>query len=471
MIETPYLLFLGDAPDQLAAKVAQGIRDWRPTMRSASSGWRAARPMSACPTWTWPRRRRPGAKTLVIGVANRGGVISQAWKKVLVRRWRRGSTWPRAAQPAARRAGPCRRGRATGGAARCARARGEVSHRQRRAAQGQALPCRGHRLLGRQDVHGAGDGSEMKARGMKSTFRATGQTGILITGDGVPLDAVVADFMAGSVEWLTPDNDDDHWDHDRGAGQPVPRVLFRGDDGADPRRQPDALILSHEPTRPHMRGCRATLPSLEALRDMALPLARIANPKACRSWASRSTPPHGRGRGAVLPGEAWRKRMGLPTVDPFRQAPGGWRCAGGAMISVTRDDVRAFALAEAFTISRGSRTEAQVLTVTRHARRRHGRGRMRALCALRRDLDSVTAQIEGLPEDISRRTCRTRCPPVRRATPSIARCGTGGEARGRAGLGTGGLPRRARRSPPSPCRSTRPRTCARRRRVMRTARF
>ena len=30
MIETPYLLFLGDAPDQLAAKVAQGIRDWRP---------------------------------------------------------------------------------------------------------------------------------------------------------------------------------------------------------------------------------------------------------------------------------------------------------------------------------------------------------------------------------------------------------------------------------------------------------
>ncbi len=30
MIRTPYLLFLGDAPDQLAAKVAQGIRDWRP---------------------------------------------------------------------------------------------------------------------------------------------------------------------------------------------------------------------------------------------------------------------------------------------------------------------------------------------------------------------------------------------------------------------------------------------------------
>ena len=59
---------------------------------------------------------------------------------------------------------------------------------------------------------------EMVARGMKASFRATGQTGILITGDGVPLDAVIADFMAGSVEWLTPDNDPDHWDLIEGQG-------------------------------------------------------------------------------------------------------------------------------------------------------------------------------------------------------------------------------------------------------------
>src|SRR5690606_3196246 len=59
---------------------------------------------------------------------------------------------------------------------------------------------------------------EMRERGMKATFRATGQTGILITGSGVPLDAVVADFMAGSVEWLTPANDADHWDLIEGQG-------------------------------------------------------------------------------------------------------------------------------------------------------------------------------------------------------------------------------------------------------------
>jgi uncharacterized NAD-dependent epimerase/dehydratase family protein len=67
---------------------------------------------------------------------------------------------------------------------------------------------------------------EMKKRGLKSSFRATGQTGILITGNGVPLDAVIADFMAGSIEWLTPDNDDDHWDISRGRAacstSPIP---------------------------------------------------------------------------------------------------------------------------------------------------------------------------------------------------------------------------------------------------------
>jgi hypothetical protein len=94
----------------------------------------------------------------------------------------------------------------------------------------------------------------MRRRGMKSTFRATGQTGILITGDGVPLDAVIADFMAGSIEWLTPDNDPDHWDHDRGAGQPV-HVSYSGVTLALIHGgQPDALILCHEPTRTHMRG-------------------------------------------------------------------------------------------------------------------------------------------------------------------------------------------------------------------------
>ena len=84
MIQTPYLLFLGDAPDQLAAKVAQGIKDWRP--ENAVGQFR----MDGCGAdlgitdMTLEDGRAAGAKTLVIGVANRGGVISAAWKEVLV---------------------------------------------------------------------------------------------------------------------------------------------------------------------------------------------------------------------------------------------------------------------------------------------------------------------------------------------------------------------------------------------------
>ena len=176
---------------------------------------------------------------------------------------------------------------------------------------------------------------EMQARGMNATFRPTGQTGILVTGDGVPLDAVVADFMAGAVEWLTPDNDADHWDLIEGQGSLFHVSYLGRDDGADPWRA--AGCADPVPTsrrEPICAACPAIdLPSLEELRDTALPLAKVANPTMSRSWlVSRSTP------------STWMKirqwhylaeieaRMGLPATDPFRQGAGksgGRPCAGG----------------------------------------------------------------------------------------------------------------------------------------------
>jgi uncharacterized NAD-dependent epimerase/dehydratase family protein len=84
MIRTPYLLFLGDAPDQLAAKVAQGIRDWRPDNALGQYRMDGCKADVGLPDMDLVEAKEAGAKTLVIGVANRGGVISQAWKKVLV---------------------------------------------------------------------------------------------------------------------------------------------------------------------------------------------------------------------------------------------------------------------------------------------------------------------------------------------------------------------------------------------------
>ena len=84
MIQTPYLLFLGDAPDQLAAKVAQGIKDWRPENAVGQFRMPGCGADLGIADMTLAQAKEAGAKTLVVGVANRGGVISDAWKEVLV---------------------------------------------------------------------------------------------------------------------------------------------------------------------------------------------------------------------------------------------------------------------------------------------------------------------------------------------------------------------------------------------------
>jgi uncharacterized NAD-dependent epimerase/dehydratase family protein len=163
---------------------------------------------------------------------------------------------------------------------------------------------------------------EMQARGLKSSFRATGQTGILITGDGVPLDAVIADFMAGAVEWLTPDNDADHWDLIEGQGSlfhvsysGVTLALIHGG-------QPDALVICHEPTRKHMRGLpEYSLPSIEAVRDMALALARVANPACVAIGVSINTQAMSEADAKAYLADV-EQRTGLPATDPFRFGAG-----------------------------------------------------------------------------------------------------------------------------------------------------
>ncbi|MBA3324817.1 MAG: DUF1611 domain-containing protein, partial [Rhodobacteraceae bacterium] len=83
MIETPYLLFLGDAPDPLAAKVAQGIRDWRPEAAVGQFRMPGCNADMGLPDLTLAEAAAAGVRTLVVGVANRGGVISPEWTAIL----------------------------------------------------------------------------------------------------------------------------------------------------------------------------------------------------------------------------------------------------------------------------------------------------------------------------------------------------------------------------------------------------
>ena len=321
MIQTPYLLFLGDAPDALAAKVAQGIKDWRPENAVGQFRMEGCKADLKLPDMDLAAAKAAGAKTLVIGVANRGGMMSQAWKKVLVQALEEGFDLASGLHNLLRDEPDLADvAEATGRAlhdVRVPEVKYPIANGEKRTGK-RVLAVGTDCSVGKMYTALALD-TAMKTAGLKSTFRATGQTGILITGDGVPLDAVVADFMAGSIEWLTPDNDPDHWDIIEGQGSlfhvsysGVTMALVHGG-------QPDALILSHEPTRTHMRGLPGyDLPSLEALRDMALPLARVANPACEVVGVSINTAAMGEDEALSYMAEV-EKRMGLPTVDPFRQ--------------------------------------------------------------------------------------------------------------------------------------------------------
>ena len=320
MIETPYLLFLGDAPDMLAAKVAIGIRDWRPDHAVGQIRLPGCGADLGVTDMTLAEARSAGAKTLVIGVANRGGVISDAWKEVLIEALEMGYDLASGLHNLLRDEGDL---------VAAAQTHGGTLHDVRVPTVGYPI-ANGKKRTGKRCLAVGTDCSvgkmytamamerDMHARGMKATFRATGQTGILITGQGVPLDAVIADFMAGSVEYLTPDNDADHWDLIEGQGSlfhvsysGVTMALVHGG-------QPDALILCHEPTRVHMRGLpEYTLPSLETLRDTALPLAQVGNP-ACQVVGVSVNTQH------MVEGDAKaylskvETNLGMPATDPYR---------------------------------------------------------------------------------------------------------------------------------------------------------
>lgn len=324
MIETPYLLFLGDAPDMLAAKVAIGIRDWRPEHAIGQIRLPGCGADLGLKDMTLQEAQAAGARTLVIGVANRGGIISQAWKDVLIEALESGYDIASGLHNLLRDEGDL---------VAAAQTHGRTLHDVRVPTVGYPI-ANGKKRKGKRCLAVGTDCSvgkmytamamerDMRDRGMQATFRATGQTGILITGQGVPLDAVIADFMAGAVEYLTPDNDDDHWDLIEGQGSlfhvsysGVTMALIHGG-------QPDALILCHEPTRQHMRGLPDySLPSLQRLRDTALPLAQVANP-GCKVVGVSVNTQHMTEDDAKTYLAQVEAEMGLPATDPYRFGSG-----------------------------------------------------------------------------------------------------------------------------------------------------
>jgi uncharacterized NAD-dependent epimerase/dehydratase family protein len=319
-IQHPYLLFLGDAPNQLAAKTAQGIAQWRPHWCLGQLRLPGCKADLGLPEMTVSDAAAGGARTLILGVANRGGVINEAWLPTLLKALDRGLDL---ASGLHRRLSdvPALAERARA----CGRSLFDVRHPTREFSVGSGAKRAGKRLLAVGTDCSIGKmyttlalENEMRARGMKADFRATGQTGIFIAGSGVSIDAVVADFISGAVEWLSPANEPDHWDLVEGQGSLFHASYAGVSLGLLHGAQPDLLIMCHEPGRPHMRGLpHFPLPDLQDCIEANLRAARLTNPDARLLGFSLNTV-------RLAPDAARRalrdieERFGLPAVDPLR---------------------------------------------------------------------------------------------------------------------------------------------------------
>lgn len=281
-LRRPYLLFVGDARDQLAAKTAAGVLQWRREWCLGQVRMQGCRAELDLPEMTVAEGAAAGARTLIVGVANAGGFIPEAWAGVLAAALEAGMD---VASGLHDRLSDVPRLREAAEAA--GRALIDVRHPQREFSVGTGERRPGRRLLtvGTDCSVGKMYASlaltdEMRSRRMTATFRATGQTGIFIAGSGVSVDAVVADFISGATEWLSPANDPDHWDVIEGQGSLFHPSFAGVSLGLLHGAQPDALVLCHEPTRSHMRGLpNRPLPALAECIQANIEAARLTNPQ------------------------------------------------------------------------------------------------------------------------------------------------------------------------------------------------
>jgi uncharacterized NAD-dependent epimerase/dehydratase family protein len=316
----PYLLLIGDMDNPNNAKTAFGLRDWSPEACVGQLRFSSRAVDLALPEMSPQQAAAAGAKTLVIGIAPPGGQLPESWHGVLIDALKAGLNIA---------AGLHQRVRDIPAVSEWATKLGREIHDVRRSdmtfAVGTGIKRSGKRLLTVGTDCALGKkytalaiAKAMKARGHAVDFRATGQTGILISGNGVAVDAVVADFIAGAAESLSPANAPNHWDIVEGQGSLFHPAYAGVTLGLLHGSQPDALVLCHDPTRKSMNGFPGTMvrPPDQAIEPY-LAAARLTNPRVRFVGVSLNTSAMSDTDAAnVLRSTA--QLLGLPCVDPIR---------------------------------------------------------------------------------------------------------------------------------------------------------
>ncbi|HJV41397.1 DUF1611 domain-containing protein [Caulobacter sp.] len=322
-LPSPYLLFLGDTVEPGYAKTAFGLRDWVGERCVGEFTLPGARVSTGLPRLAPRQAVAAGARGLVIGVANAGGIIPRTWIAGLVEALEAGldiisGMHARLADIPELKAAAERTGRRLI----------DVRTPPKGIPVGAGVRRSGRRILtvGTDCALGKKYAAlaitrGLRGRGLDVDFRATGQTGIMIAGAGVPIDAVVSDFVAGAAEMLSPAAPPSHVDVIEGQGSLLHPAYGAVSLGLLQGSQPTAFVVCHEPGRAEILGYAGhAVPSIEAVISATLALGRVTSPDIRCAGISlntgKLTP-----RAAQAEIEAVAERLGLPAADPMRGGP------------------------------------------------------------------------------------------------------------------------------------------------------
>lgn len=316
----PYLLFLGDTTEAAYAKTAFGLRDWARESCVGEFRTAGATVSTGLPALSPEQARAAGATAMVIGVANPGGRIPDSWIPALVQALHAGLDLVSGMHVLLDQVPQLK-----AAAQLCGRNLIDVRRPPAGIPVASGKRRSGHRLLTVGTDCALGKkytalalARAFTARGVDSDFRATGQTGILIAGSGIPMDAVVADFAAGAAELLSPDADVAHWDVIEGQGSlshpayaGVSLALLHGS-------QPDVFVVCHDPGRTHVLGYPDfPLPTIEQTIALTIHLGQRTNPGIRCAGVSVNTSRLSSADAENLI-EAESERLGCAVADPIR---------------------------------------------------------------------------------------------------------------------------------------------------------
>jgi uncharacterized NAD-dependent epimerase/dehydratase family protein len=320
MIATPYLLYLGHSNDEIGIKTSRGLAVFRPDICVGEFRHDDCGLTLGLPRLDFAAARDAGARTLVLGIANAGGRLGNDLVEDALAAMEAGLDIASGLHQRLKD-----EPKLVAAAARLGRTLHDVRDPRPDIPVGTGRRRAGKRLLTVGTDCSVGKmyttlclARALQARGVQADFRATGQTGILIAGDGVPLDAVVADFISGAIEQISPDRTDGGWDLIEGQGSLFHPSFAGVSTGLLHGAQPDALVLCHDPMRRTMRGLPDYQPPrLDDCLEANLRAARLTNPQVRAVGIALNTSAMDAAQAADLCART-ADMFGLPCSDPYR---------------------------------------------------------------------------------------------------------------------------------------------------------